>query len=103
MGCSASKATEVVVAPMPTKPKIVDTKQNEKDADSLRGSQASLASNSNRSERDSSARSTRTTDTTDSGVGELEDVHDIITEHSSKDEIVKAKVNERPNTPGNFE
>jgi len=100
MGCSASKATEVVVAPLPSKPKTLDTKQNEKDADSLRGSQASLQSNSNRSDRESSARSTRTTDTTDSGVGELEDDRNIVTENSSEDEIVKSKAKERPHTPG---
>lgn len=101
MGCTASRATEVVVAPLPPKPKTLNTKQNEKDADSLRGSQASLQSNSNRSDRESSARSTRTTDTTDSGVGELEDDR-IVTENSSQDEIVKSKAKERPHTPGMF-
>lgn len=101
MGCSASKATEVVVAPMPSRPHVQQKQlSNEKDADSLRGSQASINSNSTRSDRESSARSTRTTDTTDSGVCELEENRKIITENSTEEEIKKSKANERPQTPG---
>ncbi|KAK3737527.1 hypothetical protein QZH41_010644, partial [Actinostola sp. cb2023] len=99
MGCTASKSTNVVVVPMPGKPKEnVDPKQplKQKDADSLRGSQSSIGSCStaSRSDRENSAKSTRTAD---SGVGELEE--HIITERSSEDEITKAKANERPSTP----
>jgi len=103
MGCSASKSTAAVVVSMPNKSKEnVDPKQSlkEKEADSLRGSQSSIrsCSTASRSDREASAKSTRTTD---SGVGELEEQDDnIITEHSSEEEIIKAKANERPTTPG---
>lgn len=116
MGCSASKASEVVV-PMPTKSspqeenktkeliieaeatttkKPIQVKQRSND--SLHGSQCSLNSNSDsgRSDRESSARSTRTTD---SGLGELEDDPNIITERSSSDKQKIALVEERPPTP----
>jgi len=102
MGCSASRSTAAVVVPMPNKSKEnIDPKQSlkEKEADSLRGSQSSIrsSSTSSRSDREASAKSTRTTD---SGVGELEEQDDnIITEHSSEEEIIKAKANERPTTP----
>lgn len=123
MGCSASKASEVIV-PMPektkdnlespkkqetgkdnlitaprkssgrnTKRKVIQVKESN---DSLRGSQSSLNSQSedSRSERENSAKSTRTTD---SGMGELED-EEIITENSNPGNYV----NERPPTPGWF-
>ena len=119
MGCSASKASEVVV-PMPTKSSPQEENQTkelrieaeetttkkpiqvkQRSNDSLHGSQCSLNSNSDsgRSDRESSARSTRTTD---SGLGELEDDPNIITERSSSDKQKIALVEERPPTPGQF-
>ena len=124
MGCSASKASEVV-APMPTERKEnvkssqEDTKTQElkieaertttrqpiqvkqRSEDSLHGSQCSLNSNSDsgRSDRESSAKSTRTTD---SGLGELEDDPNIISERSSLDKQKIVLAEERPPTPGLF-
>jgi len=122
MGCSASKASKVVV-PMPTERKEnvksssqediktqelkieaerTTTRQpiqvKQRSEDSLHGSQCSLNSNSDsgRSDRESSARSTRTTD---SGLGELEDVPNIITEQSSLDKQKILLAEERPPTP----
>lgn len=123
MGCSASKASKVVV-PMPT-----DVKENLKSSpkdktqeltitaqettngkriqvkqsqgDSLHGSQSSLTSNSDsaRSDRESSAKSTRTMD---SGLGELEDDENIVSERSSPDKQKIALLDQRPPTPGLF-
>lgn len=126
MGCSASKASEVVV-PMPTEVKDnlksspqednktqelkieVEKKTTshkiqvkERTEDSLHGSQCSLNSNSDssRSDRESSARSTRTDD---SGLGELEDDPNIITESSATSDKRKMMIaEERPPTPGLF-
>lgn len=125
MGCSASKASKVVV-PMATERKEnvksssqediktqelkieaerTTTRQpiqvKQRSEDSLHGSQCSLNSNSDsgRSDRESSARSTRTTD---SGLGELEDVPNIITEQSSLDKQKILLAEERPPTPGLF-
>lgn len=126
MGCSASKASEVVV-PMPTEKKMKENSRSsqednksqelkieaeetttgkhiqvkQRSVDSLHGSQSSLNSNSDsgRSDRESSAKSTRTTD---SGLGELEDDPNIISERSvlEKQKIVLAE--DRPPTPGLF-
>lgn len=125
MGCSASKASEVVV-PMPTEKMKENSRSSQEDnksqelkieaeetttgkhiqvkqrsVDSLHGSQSSLNSNSDsgRSDRESSAKSTRTTD---SGLGELEDDPNIISERSvlEKQKIVLAE--DRPPTPGLF-
>jgi len=120
MGCSASKATAVVTAsPLPAKQdennnerlsktkspverqtsgsKIIKIKESE---DSLRGSLNSLTSasdSSNKSDRESSAKSTRTTD---SGLGELEDDPNIITENTTdSDKLKEVKIDERPSTP----
>ena len=124
MGCSASKASKVVV-PMPTNVKenlnsspedktpelkiTADTKTNGKriqvkqqsQGDSLHGSQSSLSSNSDsaRSDRESSAKSTRTMD---SGLGELEDDENIVSERSSPDKQKIALLDQRPPTPGLF-
>lgn len=67
--------------------------------DSLNGSQSSLNSNSDseRSNRESSAKSTRTMD---SGLGELEDDENIVTEKSTLDKQKKALIDDRPPTPG---
>ena len=120
MGCSASKATNVVVSqpmlekkdmnnnqkvPMESREpvqrqnsgcKIIKVKENE---DSLQGSLSSLSSKSDtKSERESSAKSTRTTD---SGLGDLDDHPDIVTEHTVDSEKLKGlTINERPTTPG---
>lgn len=124
MGCSASKASQVVV-PMPaevkqnvnlsqednktqelaieaqetTARKPIQVKQRSED--SLHGSQCSLNSNSDsgRSDRESSAKSTRTTD---SGLGELEDCPNIISERSARDKQKIVLAEERPPTPGLF-
>lgn len=126
MGCSASKASEVVVL-MPTEKKMKENSRSsqednksqelkieaeetttgkhiqvkQRSVDSLHGSQSSLNSNSDsgRSDRESSAKSTRTTD---SGLGELEDDPNIISERSvlEKQKIVLAE--DRPPTPGLF-
>lgn len=74
----------------------------ERTEDSLHGSQCSLNSNSDssRSDRESSARSTRTDD---SGLGELEDDPNIITESSATSDKQKMMIaEERPPTPGLF-
>ena len=121
MGCSASKASKVVV-PMPAevkenlksspedKPqevkieaeqtaKTIQVKQS--NGDSLHGSRSSLNSNSDsgRSDRESSAKSTRTMD---SGLGELEDDENIVTEKSTLDKQKVAMLEQRPPTPGLF-
>lgn len=119
MGCSASKTSKVVV-PMPTELKenlksspeedrqentatterktstTIQVKQS--NVDSLNGSQSSLNSNSDseRSNRESSAKSTRTMD---SGLGELEDDENIVTEKSTLDKQKKALIDDRPPTP----
>ena len=124
MGCSASKASQVVV-PMPTEVKEnlkssspVDNKTQElkieaertttrkpqvkrQSEDSLHGSQCSLNSNSDsgRTDRESSARSTRTTD---SGLGELEEDPNVISERSSLEKQKSVLADERPPTPGLF-
>lgn len=123
MGCSASKASKVVV-PMPAdlkenlKSSPEDKTQELKNAaektvnektiqvkqshgDSLHGSQSSLnsSSDSSRSDRESSAKSTRTMD---SGLGELEDDENIVTERSSPDKQKIALLDQRPPTPGLF-
>ena len=121
MGCSASKASKVVV-PMPTdvkenlksspeektqehkitaqetmNDKIIQVKQSQ--GDSLHGSQSSITSNSDsaRSDRESSAKSTRTMD---SGLGEFEDDENIVSERSSLDKQKIALLDQRPPTPG---
>ena len=120
MGCSASKTSKVVV-PMPTELKedlksspeedrqentatterktstTIQVKQS--NVDSLNGSQSSLNSNSDseRSNRESSAKSTRTMD---SGLGELEEDENIVTEKSTLDKQKKALIDDRPPTPG---
>lgn len=119
MGCSASKTSKVVV-PIPTELKEnskSSPKENtqelraetgsktstailvkQSNVDSLKGSQSSLNSNSDseRSNRESSAKSTRTMD---SGLGELEDDENIVTEKSTLDKEKKALIDERPPTP----
>ena len=122
MGCSASKTSKVVV-PMPTevkenlksspeestqelkakteetKSKMIQVKQS--NGDSLNGSQCSLNSNSDsaRSDRESSAKSRGTMD---SGLGELEDGENIVTETSTLDKQKKVLLDDRPPTPGLF-
>lgn len=124
MGCSASKASKVVV-PMPTEVKEnlksppedktqevkIETAETttaktiqvkHSNGDSLHGSRSSLNSNSDsgRSDRESSAKSTRTMD---SGLGELEDdENNIVTERSSQDKQKAVLVDQRPPTPGLF-
>lgn len=123
MGCSASKASKVVV-PMPTevkenlksspenetqevKSEAVDTSTvktiqvKQSSEDSLHGSRSSLNSNSDsgRSDRESSAKSTRTMD---SGLGELEDDENVVTERSALDKQKTVLLEQRPPTPGLF-
>lgn len=123
MGCSASKTSKVVV-PMPTEVKEnlksssgdkpqevkIETEQTttaktiqvkQSNGDSLHGSRSSLNSNSDsgRSDRESSAKSTRTMD---SGLGELEDDQNIVTERSTLDKQKVALLEQRPPTPGLF-
>jgi len=123
MGCSASKASKVVV-PMPTNVKEnlksspedktqeleiiaqettngrrIQVKQSQ--GDSLHGSRSSLNSNSDsaRSDRENSAKSTRTMD---SGLGELEDDENVVSERSSPEKQKIALLDQRPPTPGLF-
>lgn len=121
MGCSASKASEIVV-PMPTEVnnnlksspkdqelkikaektptgKTIQVKRSNSNADSLHGSQSSLNSNTDSgvSDRESSAKSTRTMD---SGLGELEDDDNIVTERSNLDKQKIVLLEDRPPTPG---
>ena len=126
MGCSASKVSQVDV-PMPTEREVnenlrssqEDNKTREliieaertttgkpiqvkqRSGDSLHGSQCSLNSNSDsgRSDRESSAKSTRTTD---SGLGELEDDPNIISERSGLEKQNIVLMEDRPPTPGLF-
>ena len=78
---------------------MIQVKQSQ--GDSLHGSQSSLTSNSDsaRSDRESSAKSTRTMD---SGLGEIEDDENIVSEISSPDKQKIALLDQRPPTPGLF-
>lgn len=131
MGCSASKASIVVVpSQMPDKK---DTNNNQKSTesqlenqvqepivrqnsgckkikvkeftteDSLRGSLSSLSSSSHDSTDQSDRESSaKSTRTTDSGLGELDET-EIITENTLDSEKLKIlNFDERPKTPGNF-
>lgn len=79
--------------------KRIQVKQSQ--GDSLHGSQSSLTSNSDsaRSDRESSAKSTRTMD---SGLGEIEDDENIVSERSSPDKQKIALLDQRPPTPELF-
>ena len=116
MGCAASKASKAV-APMPADVKenlkvpppeasaAISTELGEKSTGNViqvvesQGSQCSLRSTSDSasSNRESSAKSTRTAD---SGLGELDDDPNIVTEKSTTEEKERASVDERPPTPG---
>lgn len=88
-----------ITAQETTNGKRIQVKQSQ--GDSLHGSQSSLTSNSDsaRSDRESSAKSTRTMD---SGLGELEDDENIVSERSSPDKQKIALLDQRPPTPGLF-